>query len=282
MDTTKTIIQFDTLLSSQDTLGNNYKEISKYKTVTVKEQTVNNCFNFCDCDLINNLIWPVTIIFIILLFFKPIRELLKNIGNRVKRGDGFKIGPSWFEMSREMNDREIKVKAEKEFEETVKSEEAQSPEIKEEEFIPKYFGIERRIFNLLLKHLYPEYRILSNRTMQGYEYDLIIETLGKKEYDLIAEIKYLPNRISKTKLQDIALKLSFQKTIYENTTQRKVKPILFIVVGNDVKIEDYKNVFEFINEPFTNKNFIRTIVTKESEIEAISKMDVLNMINIIE
>ncbi|MBM3453004.1 MAG: hypothetical protein FJX84_07665 [Bacteroidetes bacterium] len=282
MDTTETIIQFDTLVRSKDSLGNDYKEISKIKTTTVHEYYENNCFKFCDCTLINSLIWPATIIFIILLFFKQIRGLIRDIGNRVKRGDGFKIGPSGFEMTREMNDHEIQVKAEKEYEETVTTEEKQNISIKKVEFIPKYFGIERRIFNLLLKHLYPEFRILSNRKMQGFEYDLIIETLGNKEFDLIAEVKYIPNRINKTKLQDTALKLSFQKDIYENTTQRKAKPILFIVVGNEIKIEDYKNLFEYINKPFTNKNFIRTIVTKESEIETISKLEVINLINVIE
>lgn len=51
------------------------------ETVPVKE----NNFNICDCKIISDLIWPITILIIISAFYKRINQLLDVVVNRVRK-----------------------------------------------------------------------------------------------------------------------------------------------------------------------------------------------------
>jgi hypothetical protein len=81
MDTTKIILKADTIVLAKDTTTNHQTiiEISK-------SEDCDHCLtNFCDCKLISDLIWPLTVLIIILLFYKRIKGLLNNIGDRAKK-----------------------------------------------------------------------------------------------------------------------------------------------------------------------------------------------------
>ncbi|NVN96012.1 MAG: hypothetical protein HXX18_12090 [Bacteroidetes bacterium] len=74
-------IKIDTLITIiNDTINH---------TAIIEITKSNNCddywINLCDCKLISDLIWPITVLIIILLFYKKIRNLLNNIGTRAKK-----------------------------------------------------------------------------------------------------------------------------------------------------------------------------------------------------
>lgn len=278
MDTTKVIFKNDTIVSTKDSLGKSFKKTKSIETITIKDSD-SAWDSLCNCPLIGGLIWPFTLLIIILLFYKQIRTLIKDIGVRIKRGDKIKIGPSGLEMSQELDKEDLKSKAEKEYNETVKDQgNIEQEKLNKEDFIPKYIAIERQLFNVLLKVLYPAYRILSNRRMQGYEFDLIIETLGKKDHDYIAEVKYFPKQINKSVLQNISLQLDFLKQVYENTTNKKARPILFLVLGNEMKVDENLDVFEHVNQPFKDKNYIRTVLINQNDIENLNSIRIMDIL----
>ena len=81
MDTTKITIKADTVVTTKDTTTNHETIIE-----IAKPNHCDHCStNFCDCKLISDLIWPVTVLIIILLFYRRIKGLLNNLGYRAKK-----------------------------------------------------------------------------------------------------------------------------------------------------------------------------------------------------
>jgi hypothetical protein len=82
MDSTRLVKTFDTTITKKDTLIKH--------TATVETISKSDCkFNWCDCKLLSDLIWPVTILIIIALFYRKISRLLGHISDRAKK---FKLG----------------------------------------------------------------------------------------------------------------------------------------------------------------------------------------------
>lgn len=82
MDSTKIVKIFDTAISRKDTLVKH--------TITVEATKKCDCtFNWCDCKLLSDLIWPITILILVALFYRKISNLLGHITGRAKR---FKFG----------------------------------------------------------------------------------------------------------------------------------------------------------------------------------------------
>lgn len=279
----KKIVKHETLINKKDSLKKPYYERHMtIETITSKEQ--NDCiFNLCDCNLLSNLLWPLTVLIIFFVIRKQLKKIIDSIGDRIKKGDKIKFGTAGIEISQELNSQEVNKKAEKEFEEFVENEESDTNIIKtisKKEYIPKYIEIERKIFEVLLKNLYPDYRILSNRRLQGYEYDLIIETKEHREHDFILEVKYLPNKFNKNNLKDIGIKLDLMAQVYKNTVERKVKPILFIILKSETKMESKSSeVFNYINTPFKDKNHIKVVVINQNEIESLNRVSIIDILD---
>lgn len=278
----KTIVKHDTIINRKDTLKNLSSERHiTIETTTSKEQ--NDClFNLCDCKLISDLLWPLTVLIIFFVVRKQLKKIIDSIGDRIKRGDKIKLSRDGIEISQELSYQEVNKKAEKEFEEVVKNEdkEAIKKTIHKEEYVPKYIEIERKIFEVLLKNLYPDYRILSNRRLQGYEYDLIIETKEHKEHDFILEVKYFPIRFNKNNLNDIGIKLDLMAQVYKNTVERKVKPILLIILKTETKMESESNeAFTYVNTPFKDKNHVKVVVINENDIEILNRANIIDILD---
>jgi hypothetical protein len=85
MDTTKIIIKKDTTILSPN-------KTSEHLTVETIEYRENGN-NWCDCQLLQNLIWPITLLLIVFLFYNKIKNLIDNIVKRVSDGAGLEFGP---------------------------------------------------------------------------------------------------------------------------------------------------------------------------------------------
>lgn len=279
MDTLKTITKKDTILTSKDTLKNIVSERNISTETTIYNEPNNCLFNLCDCKLLSDILWPLTVLIILFTFKKQVQKIIDSIGDRIKKGDTVKLGRDGIEIGQELNTQEVKEKAEKEYKETVDEETEKKTSTQKTEFVPKYLSIERRIFEILLKFLYPKYRILSNRRIQNYEYDLIIETFENKDYDYIIEIKYLLNKPNKLKLEEISLNLSFMTTVYENNFNRIANPALIIVTNDDFNDEIQAEIYKHINTPFKNKDYIRLLIIKQNDIEYLTRAQIAKFLN---
>ena len=88
MDTLKVKTIKDTVVSMNN-------KVTQHTTVeTVSYKGCKDCFSsFCDCKLLIELIWPVTVLLIIFLFRNKIKLLLDIIYERIQKGANITIGP---------------------------------------------------------------------------------------------------------------------------------------------------------------------------------------------
>lgn len=282
MDTLTTTIKKDTVFVTKDTVNNTVSE-RHIATETTTHKGEGNCFlNLCDCKLLSDLIWPITVLIILFSFKKQVQKIIDNVGDRIKKGAKFKFSKDGIELGQELSESELNEKAEKEYKETVKEtpveQNVKTPPITQTEFVPSYLHIERQIFEVLLKALYPRYKILSNRRIGRFEYDLIIDTLDNKEFDYVIEVKYYPNGFNKTGLQDISLKLNFMTTAYKDNTNRLGEPALIIVTNQDFTSEMVADTYKHINEPFKDKNYIKLLMVKQADIEKLTRSKIIEFL----
>lgn len=282
MDTTKVVIKSNVMISSPDSIHKESKQ-NNSKEIIMENNSKSFSEYFCNCNTLDKLIWPIIILLIIIIFKSRIKKILDNISERIKKGHGFKFGAGGIEMTQEMNSQEVYSKAKEEFTNSNQSDSENKTTKKEswitlEEFVPKYIGIERKLFEILLQNLYPENRILSNRRIQGYEYDLIIET--KKNLDYIAEVKYFPTTFSRNVLPMIGVQLDLISQVYKNTYQKDVQPILFIILKQETKFNgELSEVPNIVNLRFKNKEHISVAIIYEDEIEKLSRLRILQILD---
>jgi hypothetical protein len=282
MDTLTTTIKKDTVFVTKDTAKNTISE-RHITSETTTHKGDSDCFlNLCDCKLLSDLLWPLTVLIILFVFKNQVQKIVDSIGDRIKKGAKVKLGRDGIEIGQEMSETEQKEKAEEEYKTTIKETatvEQTEQTISKTEFIPKYLGIERRIFEVLLKALYPRYKILSNRRIGLHEYDLIIDTLDNLDFDYIIEVKYYPNaNFTKNKLQDIALKLSFMKQDYQSTTGKFAKPALIVVTNKDFDVDVKAEILKQINEPFNDKKYIKLLMVKQDDIENLKRNKIVTFL----
>jgi hypothetical protein len=283
MDTlTTTTIKKDTVFVTKDTVKNTFSE-RHITTETTTHKGDSDCFmNLCDCKLLSDLLWPLTVLIILFVFKRQVQKIVDSIGDRIKKGAKVKLGRDGIEIGQELSETEQKEKAEEEYKYTIKEPaETAQPEqtITKTEFVPKYLSIERRIFEVLLKALYPRYKILSNRRIGLHEYDLIIDTLNNKDFDYIIEVKYYPNAsFTKNSLQEIALKLSFMKQDYESTYGKSANPALIVVTNKDFDTETKAEIHKHVNEPFKDKNYIKLLMVKQDDIENLTRSKIVTFL----
>src|SRR5271167_723878 len=79
-DTVKVKIIKDSTFS----VGNKIERVISTETKLYKNKE--KCFDFCNCTLLIKLVWPLTVLFIVAFFFRPIKNILTGIGKRIERG----------------------------------------------------------------------------------------------------------------------------------------------------------------------------------------------------
>ena len=282
MDTFTTTIKKDTVFVTQDTVKNTLSE-RHITTETTTHKGDSDCFlNICDCKLLSDLIWPLTVLIILFSFKRQFQKIIDSIGDRIKKGAKFKFGKDGIELGQELSESELNEKAEKEYKEAVNKTSTEQTKntqpITQKEFVPNYLHIERRIFEVLLKSLYPRYKILSNRRIGRYEYDLIIDTLDNKDFDYVIEVKYYPNGFNNKWLQDISLKLNFMTDTYKDSTDKLGKPALIIVTNQDINSYMIADTFKHINEPFKDKNHIKLLIVNQTDIEKLTRSKIIEFL----
>ena len=139
---------------------------------------------------------------------------------------------------KKLSQEEISEKAENEFV-TLKQDEKTivTDKVLKDEFIPKYLQLERGFFEKLMKFYYNDFRILSNYRINRFEYDIILQARSINQLDYIFEIKYYPKRYSHSNLKEAILNLGKSTKSYIESTGKKAKPILIVVVHK----EDFTN-----------------------------------------
>ncbi len=96
MDTLKTEIKIDSTINIDSTV---LRETT-IKTVTTVTSNRENDFisELCDCQLLQGLIWPITVLIIIVFLRKKILTFINLITDRIKKGYGFKISKDGIEL----------------------------------------------------------------------------------------------------------------------------------------------------------------------------------------
>lgn len=179
---------------------------------------------------------------------------------------------------KQLTEEEVAKKAEDEFE-TLKQDNSQTTIVRDE-FIPNYLQLERSFFNKLVQFFQNDFKIYSNRRIDKYEYDIILENRQEKHLDYIFEIKYYPKQYSKTNLQEAVLRLGKSAKSYIEVTKRQAKPILVIVVhrGDFSEIE-LKELKTFTSTNLQEFSKISLGIISFDEFEDLNKQKILNLLN---
>lgn len=89
MDTTKIELKKDSVATTEN-------KVFQYTTIETRQPTDKPLVwtDFCNCELILTLVWPVTLFIILLLFYKKIKNVLDKIATRVGDGSSISVGPA--------------------------------------------------------------------------------------------------------------------------------------------------------------------------------------------
>jgi len=185
---------------------------------------------------------------------------------------------------KQLTEEEVAKKAEDEFEalkqDTTNSQITTQTTIVRDEFIPNYLQLERSFFNKLVQFFQNDFKIYSNRRIDKYEYDIILENRQEKHLDYIFEIKYYPKQYSKTNLQEAVLRLGKSTQSYIEVTRRQAKPILVIIVHRgDFSETELKELKTFTSTNLQEFSKISLGIISFDEFEELNKQKILNLLN---
>jgi hypothetical protein len=252
MDTLKVTIVNDSILKT-------YNRTNLHTTIeTTNNNKCNDCLmdNICDCKLLINLLWPLTIIIIIIYFRLTIKNLLESIGDRIKKGDNIKLGTGGIEIQRPMIEKEVREKAEEEFKVTIEEQTLNVEQKKDalssdkEKFVRSYLNVEKMISEKLRQYFSDKFRVMVNYRIQHFEYDIILNAPLKQDEDKIIEIKYFPRGATRVLLRETLLRLYIAEKMYQDNLKKVTRPILLIVIP-----KDKYNLFEISKLKETPKHF---------------------------
>ncbi len=240
MDTIKVTVSKDTIHSSNN-------QTSQHTTVETVKYNNNNDWlkDLLNSKIVDNLIWPITILIILLLFRKKIKYILDGFGDRMKRGDKIKIGKDGLsiEQAIPLKEDEVKKNAESEYEimaeeskiKGIKGEVAEvqpqnEPSTAKDKFVKTYLSIEQIISDKFKLFFSDKFRIWTNYRIQQIEYDLILTAPLRQDEDKIIEIKYYPRGANLFYVRETLMRLYIAQKLYQETTKKATKPILLIVI----------------------------------------------------
>ena len=273
----------------KDTVVSMNNKITQHTTVeTVSYKGGKDCFSsFCDCKLLIELIWPVTVLLIIILFRKKIKSILDIIYERIKRGDNINIGPKGISLASPeaaLKEDEIYLRLSKKFD-NIKTEEYQTRDYHNidplrKSYIEQAKQYEKKLFDKLLNNFYKDFRVLSNKKIKDFQYDIILEAITSNEIDYIFEIKLYPIQFSIQSLQNTAIKLDQATKNYHLQQSREVKPILAIILHKDqeayIVVEE---ITKAINNQLPNQLRITLLVLFYEEFDSLSGEQILKVMH---
>ena len=262
MDTLKTTTKTDTTITS-DTLINRHTIIE----TNVSKKCVDCYDNICDCKLLSDLIWPLTIVIVFFLFRKVIVEILNIIKERLKNGDDFEFGRDGFKVRRPMpmQNLEITGKIISKFHESDdlnKKADNIYPK-SENEYLKSYLTIENFVINKLQIYFSDRFKIYSNYRIENQQYDIILTSKVKHEPDIIIEIKYFTKKFQRKIIDNTILSLLASINQYKQTVNKPTKGILLIVLTQEIfNSSEYFNLKEYYSTNTTIK------IISEEELKA--------------
>lgn len=102
------------------------------------------------------------------------------------------------------------------------------------EVVTKYINLENLIYFKLAPYYTVNYVTKQNLRIGKFEYDIILESKYlEKRGDLILEIKYYNKRPSLNQLTELANNFLFSVNHYEQTQQRQVTPVIIVIVADN-------------------------------------------------
>jgi hypothetical protein len=239
MDTLKVTVKKDTVVKTDN-------KTSQHTTVeTVNYKKCNDCWkNWCDCKFLADIIWPITILIILTVFYKRLKFILDSIGERIKKGDNVELGKSGIKIQRPtaLKDEEVKAKAEEEYKQTIEEQTTNVTEQKatitaqtteKEKFVQSYLNVEKIISEKLRQFFSDKFRVMTNYRIQHFEYDVILNAPLIQDEDKIIEIKYYPRGTTSVYIRETLMRLHIAQNVYQDTMKKIGKPILLIVLPKD-------------------------------------------------
>ncbi len=183
----------------------------------------------------------------------------------------------------QLTKEQVTRKADNEFE-SIKETKGDDPktnqEISKATFVPKYLQLERIFFEKLMTFLYPDFKILSNNSLDIFEYDIILQPIKENRPDYIFEIKYYPNGYNKYNLQDAILRLAMGTKHYINKTGRQAQPIIVVVTQqNDFDDNQRKELNMFTSSTMREFRQIAMASFYFDEFEKITKDEILAILD---
>lgn len=131
-----------------------------------------------------------------------------------------------------------------------------------EKNIKSYQSIENSVVRRIYETSPVNYKIVSDRILNGFLYDVIAMGQGMFDKDIIFEIKYLQNNIASSVLDSYVVKLYELSNNYSIETNRLPNKKLILVTTD----ETFNHIDRLINMQKKRNNF-SIIVLKENEIE---------------
>ena|GEM_PF-5335107 len=264
MDTIKLTNKKDTIIS------NNNRTIQHTTVEITKKQGCKECSNWwCNCNLLSNLIWPITILIILFLFYKKIGALIEILIDRIDRGDTLKIGKDGFVLQG-LSASQIEEKTLSKYIYEVSQPNNEFKEAKAS-IVKRYLEVEDSFCEILVNFFYKEFRIIPNTRLDGYEYDVIMESLSSNEIDYIFEIKYYPHKFSISNLRQALEKFELSSNYYTSKSNRRAKAILINILGQN----DYQST-NYLPKYYSNIGILT--ITLE-EISSLSKENLLKIMH---
>ena len=128
-----------------------------------------------------------------------------------------------------------------------------------------------------MEFFYPQFKVLSNRRIGIFEYDIILESNIQNELDYIFEVKFYPKSFSRLHLQEAILKLELASKNYYSFTKRFAKPILFVIVQRqNFTAVEFKSMADFIQQK-TDMKFYSALVMNFEEFDSLKKEQILEL-----
>lgn len=129
--------------------------------------------------------------------------------------------------------------------------------------IRKAFEIEDACYNYLRNKLKQKYNVRQNIKVGNCDYDIIASS-KYNNIDLLYEIKYWSNPISKANLARLISQVEQRGISYENTAHRNFRFIILIISQEDC----FSQTIEFLNNLIAHKNlsFISIEYMKEEQL----------------
>lgn len=267
MKTVKQVITNDTLIVRTIDSVNKVEEKNTIQT-TLQEDC--NCWgkNICECQLLTDLLWPITVLIILFTFKNRVNDFVKILIKRIEEGasveftkDGFKIQASPQEIIHKL-ENDIRLTSD------------HLNEAQKTNYISKAVEIEKQVRDMFLKNLYQDYQVLYSQKVQGRIFDLILTNKKRKGHDCIVEIKYFPNSFKDIDYGKVAKDMEYSSLLFSNSFSRDAKLILVVIINKDsYKFDVEKTVKEAINNPLIN-----ILVINEDKILEVDRLDILKLV----